>query len=213
MPIDIQPVLVNDLRRCAEIEHDAFAQGPFNKILFPGPMPENFLELRADGLAKEYREDPTVRMFKAVDTDLEGDEAIVAWCKFHSYPEGLPTPKPRVFGPGSNPEACTMLFVGMDNMRERLMVGKPSVYLHVLVTDPKHQRRGAGLQLLTPIMQEAVRLGVPAYLESSLYGHRLYQKAGFKDLEEQRLDMTKYGASEPHLTWAMLWELPNRRCP
>lgn len=85
--------------------------------------------------------------------------------------------------------------------------------LHILVTDPKHQRRGAGLQLMTPLMQEAVRLGVPAYLESSVPGHRLYQKAGFRDIDEHRVDFSKFGQETPHLNWAMIWELPNRRCP
>lgn len=87
------------------------------------------------------------------------------------------------------------------------------VDLHILVTDPKHQRRGAGLQLMTPGMQEAVRLGVPVYLESSEPGHPLYKKAGFKDIEERRVDFSKFGESQPHLTWAMIWELPSQRCP
>ncbi|CCF39416.1 acetyltransferase [Colletotrichum higginsianum] len=213
MPIEIQTVVEADLRRCAEIEHLAFAESSSNKLLFPGPLPEDFLGLQASDLAKKVREDPSVRMFKAVDTALSGDEAIIAWSKFNVYPDGMPVPKPRVWGPGSNEEACNQLFGGMDRMRERLMAGKPSVYLHILVTDPKHQRRGAGLQLLTPVMQEAVRLGVPVYLESSEPGHPLYTKAGFKDVEEHRVDFSKFGASKPHLSWAMIWELPNRRCP
>ncbi|KAK2779607.1 GNAT family [Colletotrichum kahawae] len=213
MPIDVQPIVAAELRRCAEIEHDAFAESPSYPVLFPGPLPDDPLALRVEGLEKELREDPTVRFLKAVDTELQGDEAIVAWAKFNSYPEGLPVPKPRVPPPGSNTEACTALFVGIDKMRERLMTGKPCVYLHILVTDPKHQRRGAGLQLMTPLMQEAVRLGVPAYLESSVPGHRLYQKAGFRDIDEHRVDFSKFGQETPHLNWAMIWELPNRRCP
>ncbi|TDZ54658.1 hypothetical protein CTRI78_v006120 [Colletotrichum trifolii] len=213
MPIDVQPVFAADLRRCAEIEHAAFGESPYNRILFPGPMPDNILDIRAEGLAKELREDPTVRMFKAVDTDLEGDEAIVAFSKLNIHPEGLPVPKTREFGAGTNAEACTLVFVGLDKMRERLMAGKPCIYLHILVTDPKHQRRGAGLQLMTPFVQEAVRSGVPAYLESSGPGHRLYQKAGFKDIDVNEVDLSQFGEVAPHKSWAMIWELPNRRCP
>ncbi|KAJ3951792.1 hypothetical protein N0V92_011793 [Colletotrichum tropicale] len=127
MPIDVQPIVAADLRRCAEIEHDAFAESPSYPVLFPGPLPDDPLALRVEGLEKELREDPTVRFLKAVDTELQGDEAIVAWAKFNSYPEGLPVPKPRVPPPGSNAEACTALFVGIDKMRERLMTGKPCV--------------------------------------------------------------------------------------
>ncbi|KAF4778702.1 acetyltransferase [Colletotrichum scovillei] len=213
MPIEIQPVLESDLRRCAEIEKLAFSGSPLDPVLFPGPMPEDMMGIRAEELAKQFREDTTVRFHKAVDTDLSGDEAIIAWSKWNAYSEGLPVPKPRVWGPGCNEEACNKLFHGLDEMRQRLMGGKKVVYLHILVTDPKHQRRGAGWQLMTPIVQEAVRLGVPAYLESSRAGHHLYQKVGFKDIDEYLIDFSQYGLEQPHINWAMLWELPNRRCP
>ncbi|OLN98036.1 hypothetical protein CCHL11_06866 [Colletotrichum chlorophyti] len=214
MPIEVHPVLEADFRRCAEVEHLAFAELPDNKFLFPGPMPEDFLELRGSDLAKQTREDPTVRFFKAVDTDLSGDEAIVAFAKWNVHSDGMPVPKPRVWGPGCNVEACNLLFGGFDKMRERLMSGKACVYLHILVTDPKHQRRGAGMKLLTWGMQEAVRLSIPVYLESSAAGHPLYLKAGFKDVEEQRVDFSEFGPPRrPHLTFAMIWELPSKRCP
>ncbi|UQC76631.1 CPSF A subunit region [Colletotrichum lupini] len=211
MPIEIQPVLESDLRRCAEIEKLAFSGSPLDPVLFPGPMPEDIMGIRAEELAKQFREDTTVRFHKAVDTELSGDEAIIAWSKWNAYSEGLPVPKPRVWGPGCNEEACNKLFHGLDEMRQRLMGGKKVVYLHILVTDPKHQRRGAGWQLMTPIVQEAVRLGVPAYLESSRAGHHLYQKVGFKDIDEYLIDFSQYGLEQPHINWAMLWELPNRR--
>ncbi|KAK1988800.1 acetyltransferase [Colletotrichum cereale] len=213
MGIEIRTVVEADLRRCAEIEHLAFANGPLNQVLIPGSLPENTLEVRADEMAKQLREDPTVRMFKAVDTALSDDEAIIAWCKFNVHADGMPEPKPREVPPGFNEEACRMLFGGLDSMRKRLMAGKPAVYIHILVTDPKHQRRGAGLQLMTPAMQEAVRLGVPVYLESSTAGHHLYTKVGFKDVEEHRVDFGKLGVELVHLNWAMIWELPNQRCP
>ncbi|KAF6818197.1 acetyltransferase [Colletotrichum plurivorum] len=213
MTIEVQPVLVADLRRCAEIEQQAFAESPLNDVLFPGGRAEDGLGSRTDDLAKELREDPTVRMFKAVDTDLEGDQAIVGWSKWNVHESGMPAAKDRVSPPSANDEAYRMMFVGLDQMRERLMGGKPCVYLHILVVDPKHQRRGVGVQMMTWGMQEAVRLGIPVYLESSVSGHRLYQKVGFKDVEERRVDFSKFGMAAPHSNWAMIWELPNKRCP
>ncbi|KAF6805132.1 acetyltransferase [Colletotrichum sojae] len=213
MTIEVQPVLVADLRRCAEIEQQAFAESPLNIVLFPGARAEDGLGSRTDDLTKELREDPTVRMFKAVDTDLEGDQAIVGWSKWNVHESGMPAAKDRVSPPSANDEAYRMMFVGLDQMRERLMGGKPCVYLHILVVDPKHQRRGVGVQMMTWGMQEAVRLGIPVYLESSVSGHRLYQKVGFKDVEERRVDFSKFGMAAPHSNWAMIWELPNKRCP
>ncbi|KAK2041377.1 acetyltransferase [Colletotrichum somersetense] len=210
MAIEIQTVVEADLRRCAEVEQLAFAKSPLNPVLFPG-LPENVLEVRAAELGKLLREDATVRMFKAVDTTLSDDEAIVGWCKFNVHEDGMPEPKPRVWPPGANEEACRMLFVGLDQMRQRLMAGKRTVYIHILVTDPKHQRRGAGLQLMAPAMQEGIRLGLPVYLESSSAGHRLYTKLGFKDVEEHQVDFSHLGVELVHLNWAMIWEPPNQQ--
>ncbi len=55
-------------------------------------------------------------------------------------------------------------------------------------------------------VEEAKRLGLPAYLESSEAGHYLYQKCGFRDVELQSLDFTKWGATGRHNTWAMAYE-------
>ncbi|KAK1585577.1 acetyltransferase [Colletotrichum navitas] len=213
MGIELQTVVEADLRRCAEIEDLAFAESPLKQVLFSGPLPENMSEVRADEMAKQLREDATVRMFKAVDTALSGDEAIIGWCKFNVHADGMPEPKPREVQPWYNEKAYRMMFGGLDEMRKRLMAGKPSVYIHILVTDPKHQRRGAGLQLMTPGMQEGARLGVPVYLESSAAGHHLYTKLGFKDVEERRVDFSSLGVDLVHLNWAMIWEPPSQRCP
>lgn len=55
-------------------------------------------------------------------------------------------------------------------------------------------------------IDEAKRLGIPAYLESSESGHSVYLKCGFRDLELQSLDFSKWGATGKHNTWAMIYE-------
>lgn len=54
--------------------------------------------------------------------------------------------------------------------------------------------------------EEAQKLGMIAYLESSEAGHGLYAKMGFKDVELLEVDLSKWGPEEPHKTWAMMWE-------
>ena len=58
-------------------------------------------------------------------------------------------------------------------------------------------------------VEEAKRRGVPAYLESSEAGHSLYQKCGFRDLELLSVDLSKWGATRKHNTWAMIYEAPS----
>ncbi len=52
-------------------------------------------------------------------------------------------------------------------------------------------------------VDEANRLGLPAYLEATEAGHMLYPSCGFKDVEELKIDTAKFGKEGIHLNWAM----------
>ena len=78
--------------------------------------------------------------------------------------------------------------------------------LSILITDPAHGRRGAGGLLIKWGVDEAKKYNLPLFVESSRKGHELYGKYGFKDLECHELDLSKWGAKEPHRTWAMVIE-------
>jgi len=70
--------------------------------------------------------------------------------------------------------------------------------LDLLVTDPKYQGQGAGSMLIKWGLDIADELHVPAYLESSRVGHKLYGKFGFRDIDTLYL-APKWGpeASDP----------------
>lgn len=57
-------------------------------------------------------------------------------------------------------------------------------------------------------IDEAQRLGLPAWLESSPEGKRLYESCGFKVVDVHEFDMSKYGVPGVHHSYAMLKELP-----
>jgi len=123
MPLKLLPAGAADAYRAAEIEHDAYAPSAFSSVMFPGPPPANAVGLRAVELAAELGADATMRWWKVVDTDLGPEDepaSLIAFAKWHLYEAGLRPSKPRSFGPGSNPEACTALFGGIDEMRSRL---------------------------------------------------------------------------------------------
>ncbi|KAI1504357.1 acyl-CoA N-acyltransferase [Biscogniauxia marginata] len=205
MPLELQPATEADARRAVEIEALAYAPSPFNAILFPGPFPPEARDFRAAELAKEMKEDATARWLKIVDMDLEGDgeQKMIAFAKWHVYADG-PTPgTSRTFGPGCNAEACEMLFGGTARLKTALMGDKPYVYLRFLHTDPKHQDRGAGTMLVKWGLEEAKKLGLVAYLESSEAGHSLYKKCGFRDVECLSVDLSRWGATTMHNTWSM----------
>ncbi|KAI1075801.1 acyl-CoA N-acyltransferase [Whalleya microplaca] len=205
MPLKLQPATEADARRAVEIEADAYAPNPFNRVLFPGPFPPEARDCRVKEISEQLRDDKTTRWLKVVDTNLDGEQ-MIAFAKWHIYTE-KPQPTPRAFGPGCNVEACELLFGGIANQRANILREKAEyVFLHLLHTDPQHQGRGAATLLVKWVMEEAKKLGLVAYLESSQAGHSLYKKCGFRDVECLSVDMSKWGATEKHYTWSMIYD-------
>ncbi|KAI0890516.1 acyl-CoA N-acyltransferase [Annulohypoxylon maeteangense] len=209
MSLELQPATEADARRSAEIEGVAYASNSFSEILFPGPPPPDAFDGRAKGLVAELHNDATVRWSKVVDTDLPEGEQMIAFSKWHIHAEP-PKPTPlREFGPGSNAEACELVFGGTMKQRARLWGDRPHVYMALLHTDPKQQGRGAGRMLVRQVIDEARRLGLVAYLQSSPAGHEMYKRCGFHDIECLSTDLSKWGAMETHCIWAMMCDPSN----
>ncbi|KAI0175588.1 acyl-CoA N-acyltransferase [Hypoxylon sp. FL1284] len=207
MPLELRTADGSDARRAAEIESAAYAPNPFNPILFPGPFPPEAVDGRARQLREELETDDSTRWLKVVDTELAPEQQTVAFAKWHVYTE-RPRPTPRTFGPGCNVEACKLLFGGIAEKRTRILGDRSYCYLALLHTEPKYQGRGAGGMLVEWGIQEARKHNMIAYLESSESGHSLYKKYGFRDVECQSIDLSKWGATEKHNTWSMIYDLP-----
>ena len=87
-----------------------------------------------------------------------------------------------------------------------------SVVLGVLCTDPAYFRRGVGTDLIKWGLEIADKEDLPSYLEASKFGHALYSRLGFEDLEVLTVDMKKYGwegeGDGMYSTWIMKRETP-----
>jgi len=70
------------------------------------------------------------------------------------------------------------------NAVEKKHPHEPHFYLGVLGTDPDHQGRGVGTELMRPVLERCDRERIPAYLESSKERNvPLYERNGFQVTE------------------------------
>jgi predicted N-acetyltransferase YhbS len=65
------------------------------------------------------------------------------------------------------------------------------------VVDPDHQRRGAGAMLVQWGLDLADKLQLPAFLEASDAGKKLYTILGFEPVHVEMFDLSKY---DPNLS-------------
>jgi predicted N-acetyltransferase YhbS len=76
--------------------------------------------------------------------------------------------------------------------------------LHILVTDPEHHRRGAGAMLVKWGTEQADKAKLPAFLESSTVGKRLYFNLGFTPRHEEVFELSKYGGEGVDINTVMI---------
>lgn len=79
-----------------------------------------------------------------------------------------------------------------------------SLVLHLLVTDPAHQRRGAGAMLVRWGIERADKARLPSYLEASMPGRPLYARLGFEAKYEEVFDLLKYGSEGKEINTVMV---------
>ena len=210
MPLKVLPATDEDAPRSFEIEHLAYqaTNDPINDLLFPGPMPPDANEKRAEGLLKLKQESPYIVWLKVVDEELD---LMIAFAEWHIYETEVPKAKKRTFGPGSNPQVCDEFFGALATKTAELMGKQPHVcrseiMVHVclltyivlkfLHTDPAHQKRGAGGMLIKWGLEKAKELKLPAYLEASPAGKPLYIKHGFHEIGRSEFDLQKWGGGD-----------------
>ena len=126
MPVSIAYATDEDSSRAFEIENAAYANAgdAISGLLFPGPHPPDSTQKRSAEFVKAKAADPSTVWLKAVDDDT-GE--MIAFAEWHIYEPDTPRPepRPRQFGPGSNPEVCKWFFGSIDAKREQLMGDKP----------------------------------------------------------------------------------------
>ncbi|CEJ61483.1 hypothetical protein PMG11_10016 [Penicillium brasilianum] len=162
-------------------------------VLFGPPGDSSF---RAKDLASKLENDKTARIWKAVISDENAQEKIIAISLWHYYvePKVIEDWKDIEWPAGAHQEGCNTFLRTTVAMRKKHMSGKEFGHLQVLATLPEYRGYGIGSALIKKGLEEGVEKGlVDFWLESSNDGHALYEKFGFQDVEPVVMDLAQYG--------------------
>ncbi|KAI0207035.1 hypothetical protein F4808DRAFT_19304 [Astrocystis sublimbata] len=88
---------------------------------------------------------------------------------------------------GSNSEQCEAFFAKLAVLSKKWDAER-MLDLSLLCTAPKYHRRGAGRALLVPVLAIADAVGLRTYVEATPAGRPLYEKLGFREVENIALN-------------------------
>ncbi|GAQ12171.1 hypothetical protein ALT_9492 [Aspergillus lentulus] len=197
--ITLHPAVPADALPLARLHNAAFANDGLMENMY-GPLTQDDPPF-ANDLQKIIADDPHSRITKAIDTQ---SGQIVGWSMWSIYPdaEALATAAEEARKRATTPPAsslCPQLYLDYQELKARLrekwIGGRAVAILQVLAVHPDYQGRGIGTKLLMVGVEEARRLGLPAWLEASEAGYSVYKRCGFYDAERMELDFAKYGLS------------------
>ncbi|OTB01448.1 hypothetical protein M426DRAFT_323464 [Hypoxylon sp. CI-4A] len=100
------------------------------------------------------------------------------------------TPPAADIPEGASPELCQVFFDALKEMSEKYNA-KEMLGLSLLCTSAKYHRRGAAKALMLPMLALADAEGLKTYLEATPGGKPVYEKLGFREMEELPFDLEK----------------------
>ncbi|KAF2793092.1 acyl-CoA N-acyltransferase [Melanomma pulvis-pyrius CBS 109.77] len=195
MPLEIHPVLPADMPELFRIQRAAFSAG-IAAHLFPRPATPSYIESSIAKHAKSQASEPDVQYLKVIDTELDGRMVAAAKWRINlkeRTQEEVEKMLPRPGKEEEGNEAAKAFMAYLRWARSTFMGTKPFFFLHMLVTDPEHHRRGAGALLVKWGTAQADAANLPSFLEASEAGRPLYARLGFAPVHVEVFDLSKYG--------------------
>ncbi|KAK4656366.1 hypothetical protein QC762_311210 [Podospora pseudocomata] len=186
MPYLVLPALIPDIRPCYDAYFAAFTTDPSGSllldILFPsGVTSDEFREAHTNGTLQWWHTSETQYTYKCVDSET-GEIIGMALCDVFVKPRTEEERKMPEIGwlHGEQRTRAERVLDGLWGARERIMGGRPYVYIHAFAVDPKHQGKGAGSTLVQAIVDLGNTIGLPIYLEATPTSENVYFRKGFR---------------------------------
>ncbi|KAI7163480.1 NAD(P)-binding protein [Hortaea werneckii] len=221
MTISILPLQPADIPAFVRLELEAFRTHPRIPMLWPRGYTPDLYAYYEDSKAQSLQKEAS-RILKAVDDETGEIVAVAQWTfALEGNDEGnknlqFANEQPPANWPeGGNWELRRFFKIEWEEWRAEMMGEKPYIQLNVLVTHPKHERRGAAMQLVGWGCEQADKLGVAMCLESTPTGLKLYKRFGFRTGKVLKADMRDFGWTEPYDEEAArrIWLIRDSRTP
>ena len=152
--------------------------------------------------------DPKVAVIKAVDKDTGN---ILGWqsCRFLDKGDDLESKVTPIAG---FEEAKREETDGVRSLRSVLkedavrvqrdwMADKKYIHFNALVVDPAAQGHGVGTALVRWVTDKADEQGIYCWLQASRAAHKIYLRAGYRDVHSFKLDLSEFAPGGKEGGW------------
>ena len=187
----------------AHIQLSAWLTSPLNRTIYPGP-PSTHPAIENSMIARHkdsLLNDPTcqfISLLHCEEPEVGEPWKVIAFLMYHVFNSAEELEARTDAGKREWPEGTNVAMV--EEVWERIAEARHRygkqlgrhVDVEILATLPEYQRMGAGRLLMEAVCAEADRLGLPAYLEGSQEGRRLYEAAGFVGKEDLWIDLARW---------------------
>ncbi|KAK5120572.1 hypothetical protein LTR85_006228 [Meristemomyces frigidus] len=158
-----------------------------------------------------FGKDSTQTWLKVTDTDSGGEMVAAAMWRFQLEEAAsgdeitvLAEVKEEQRNETGPPTVLDAMAKTGKEFRREFIGTHPHGWLQILVTHPKHQRRGAGGMLVTWGCDLADERNLMCVLTASQAGVALYRKHGFEVVKEAPLDLRPYGVDKTEIRRFMI---------
>ncbi|KAI1114539.1 putative GNAT family acetyltransferase [Nemania sp. NC0429] len=214
MVLAVLPALIPDIRRIYEVYFSAFHNDRMGqiilKILFPGPIDDEFKKAHAAGALQWWQSCDYQYTVKCVDTDTAeivgmglGDILVKPRTPEERRNHGAPWLE------GEQRERAEKVLSPLWEMREKFFGGQPHIYCHVIAVDPRYQGRKAGAAFCEWAIDLGNKTNLPVYFESSPSTVNLYKKMGFELMPETVIHKAEVLGTDMDIEVPLMVKMPS----